>query len=138
MTDSTPNQESTPGDDSGEVNALTPEQVHTTGDADASAGDSSAAAQNPDEVPAQGQVQNPDQASASDQESTSEQAETPAEAESPEDADPAEVPRTEELEEPSTEKDPGEEPKAPKRDEPEPDHEAVGIGVIDTEEPQAD
>ncbi|MFD8769570.1 hypothetical protein [Microbacterium oxydans] len=63
---------------------------------------------------------------------------TPAEAESPEDADPSEVPSTEELEEPSTEKAPGEEPKAPKRDEPEPDHEAVGIGVIDTEEPQAD
>lgn len=42
---------------------------------------------------------------------------------------PAE-PTTEELQEPSTEKDPGEEPKAPARSEPEPDHEAVGIGVI--------
>ncbi|WP_258567075.1 hypothetical protein [Microbacterium sp. Se5.02b] len=48
------------------------------------------------------------------------------------------MPDTADLEEPSTEKAPGEEPKAPKRDEPEPDHEAVGIGVIDTEEPQAD
>lgn len=64
-------------------------------------------------------------------------AETPEQAESPEQADPEELPSTETLEEPSTEKDPGEEPKAPKRDEPEPDHEAVGIGVIDTEEPQA-
>jgi hypothetical protein len=62
---------------------------------------------------------------------------TPDQAESPEDADPSDVPSTEELEEPSTEKDPGEEPQAPKREEPEPDHEAVGIGVVDTEEPQA-
>ncbi|MER7447321.1 hypothetical protein [Microbacterium sp. NPDC097977] len=58
-------------------------------------------------------------------------ADTPDEAESPEDADPAEVPDDAELEEPSTEKDPGEEPKAPTRNDPEPDHEAVGIGVID-------
>lgn len=48
------------------------------------------------------------------------------------------MPSTEQLQEPSTEKAPGEEPKAPQRDEAEPDHEAVGIGVIDTEEPQAD
>jgi hypothetical protein len=121
MTDSTPNQESAPADDAGEVNALTPEQVHTTGDAD-----DSGAAQGADEVPAEGQVQNPDQASA------------PAEADSPEQADPEEIPSNDELEEPSTEKDPGEEPKAPKREEPEPDHEAVGIGVVETEEPQAD
>lgn len=62
---------------------------------------------------------------------------TPEKAGSPEDADPQEIPDTAELEEPSTEKDPGEEPKAPKRDEPEPDHEAVGIGVVEGEEPQA-
>lgn len=59
---------------------------------------------------------------------------TPARAQSAEDADEAEVPSTEELEEPSTEKEPAEEPKAPPRDEPEPDHRAVGIGVIDTPE----
>lgn len=59
---------------------------------------------------------------------------TPSQAESAEDADEAEVPSTEELEEPSTEKEPAEEPKAPPRDEPEPDHRAVGIGVIDTPE----
>ncbi len=58
-------------------------------------------------------------------------AEKPAEAESPEDADPSEVPSNDELEEPSTEKEPSEEPKAPSRNDPEPDHEAVGIGVID-------
>ena len=40
------------------------------------------------------------------------------------------TPSTEELEEPSTEKSPDEEPKAPGRDEPEPSHQAVGIGVI--------
>ncbi|WP_309064370.1 hypothetical protein [Microbacterium sp.] len=44
-------------------------------------------------------------------------------------------PTTSELQEPSTEKDPGDEPKAPPRDEPEPDHRAVGIGVVDTPEP---
>jgi hypothetical protein len=55
----------------------------------------------------------------------------PAEAESPEDADPSEIPADDELEEPSTEKEPAEEPKAPARNDPEPDHEAVGIGVID-------
>jgi hypothetical protein len=41
------------------------------------------------------------------------------------------TPTTEELQEPSTEKEPGEEPKAPKPDEPEPSHEATGIGVVD-------
>lgn len=41
-----------------------------------------------------------------------------------------EMPSTEELQEPSTEKDPGEEPKAPDDRGSEPDHEAVGIGVI--------
>ncbi|PCE16405.1 hypothetical protein AUC47_00720 [Microbacterium sp. SZ1] len=73
---------------------------------------------------------------AGDENATEGQAETPEQAESPEDADPEEVPSTEELEEPSTEKSPGEEPKAPKRDDPEPDHQAVGIGVIDG--PQTD
>ena len=41
-----------------------------------------------------------------------------------------EVPADEELEEPSTEKAPGEEPKAANPEEPQPSHEAVGIGVI--------
>jgi hypothetical protein len=58
-------------------------------------------------------------------------AEKPQQAESPEDADPSEVPSNDELEEPSTEKEPSEEPKAPARNDPEPDHEAVGIGVVD-------
>lgn len=44
--------------------------------------------------------------------------------------DEPETPTTDELEEPSTEKAPGEEPKAPAPAEPEPSHEAVGIGVI--------
>lgn len=43
---------------------------------------------------------------------------------------PDEEPTTEELEEPSTEKEPGEEPKVEHPDQPEPDHNAVGIGVI--------
>ncbi len=43
---------------------------------------------------------------------------------------PEEEPTTEELEEPSTAKEPGEEPKAPEPDEPEPSHNAVGIGII--------
>ena len=60
------------------------------------------------------------------------EAETPAQADSPEDADAEEIPSTEQLEEPSTEKDPSEEPKAPPRDDPEPDHHAVGIGVVDS------
>jgi len=42
-----------------------------------------------------------------------------------------ELPSTDQLEEPSTEKSASEEPQAPPRDEPEPSHEAVGIGVID-------
>jgi hypothetical protein len=41
-----------------------------------------------------------------------------------------ETPSTDELEEPSTEKDPDAEPKAAQPAEPEPSHEAVGIGVI--------
>jgi hypothetical protein len=49
---------------------------------------------------------------------------------SPPDMPEEEVPSNEELSEPSTEKEPAEEPKAPSRDEPEPSHEAVGIGVI--------
>ena len=40
------------------------------------------------------------------------------------------APDNEVLEEPSTEKAPEEEPKAATPDEPEPSHEAVGIGVI--------
>lgn len=44
--------------------------------------------------------------------------------------EPDEMPTTEELEEPSTEKEPGEEPRVEHPDEPEPDHEAVGIGVV--------
>ncbi|WP_375383826.1 hypothetical protein [uncultured Microbacterium sp.] len=45
-------------------------------------------------------------------------------------------PPTEVLEEPSTEKEPGQEPKGGGADE-HPDHEAVGIGVIDSEVPGA-
>lgn len=74
------------------------------------------------------EAQTPTPTPASD--TTEGEATTPEQADSPEDADPAEVPSTEELEEPSTEKTPGEEPKAPKRDDPQPDHEAVGIGVV--------
>ena len=44
--------------------------------------------------------------------------------------------QAEPSQEPSTEKDPGEEPKAAAPDNPEPDHEAVGIGVVDA--PQVD
>lgn len=50
--------------------------------------------------------------------------------ESAETAPESEVPADEELEEPSIEKEPSEEPEAPKRNDPEPDHEAIGIGVI--------
>lgn len=39
-------------------------------------------------------------------------------------------PTTQELQEPSTEKEPGDEPTAPKKTVAEPDHEAVGIGVV--------
>ncbi|CAH0190661.1 MULTISPECIES: hypothetical protein [unclassified Microbacterium] len=52
---------------------------------------------------------------------------TPAEPKRP---DPEQMPDAEEMQEPSAEKDPGEEPKAPAREEPEPSHEAVGIGII--------
>lgn len=44
--------------------------------------------------------------------------------------DEPEAPTTDELEQPSTEKAPDEEPKAGAPAEPEPSHEAVGIGVI--------
>ncbi|MGM1017777.1 MAG: hypothetical protein ACQEW8_09595 [Actinomycetota bacterium] len=39
-------------------------------------------------------------------------------------------PTTQELQEPSTEKEPGQEPTSPKKTVAEPDHEAVGIGVV--------
>lgn len=45
---------------------------------------------------------------------------------------PDEEPDTADLEEPSTEKDPGEEPRAPEFDEPEPSHDATGIGVVES------
>lgn len=41
------------------------------------------------------------------------------------------APSPADLEEPSTEKDPAEAPRAPKPDDPEPSHQAVGIGVTD-------
>jgi hypothetical protein len=44
--------------------------------------------------------------------------------------DEDEMPEADEMQEPSAEKDPGEEPKAPSRAEPDPSHEAVGIGII--------
>lgn len=44
--------------------------------------------------------------------------------------DTEETPATEDLQEPSTEKEPEEAPTAPGREEPEPSHEAVGIGII--------
>ena len=40
------------------------------------------------------------------------------------------TPATDDLQEPSTEKEPGHEPKAADAGEPDPSHEAVGIGVI--------
>lgn len=40
------------------------------------------------------------------------------------------MPDTEQMQEPSTEKEPAEEPQAPQRDEPQPSHEAVGIGIV--------
>jgi hypothetical protein len=52
------------------------------------------------------------------------------------DQEQPEEPTTDDLQEPSVAKDPGEEPKAPETHDPEPDHEAVGIGVIDS--PNAD
>lgn len=51
---------------------------------------------------------------------------------------PGDEPTTEELEEPSTEKNPGEEPRAPEAKDGEPSHHAVGIGVIEDEEPHDD
>ncbi len=51
---------------------------------------------------------------------------------------PEEEPTTAELAEPSTEKDPGEEPKAPAPKGGEPSHHAVGIGVLDDEDPHED
>lgn len=50
--------------------------------------------------------------------------------EEPQLPDEEEMPTSDEMTEPSTEKDPDEEPTAPTRDEPEPSHEAVGIGII--------
>lgn len=52
------------------------------------------------------------------------------------DAAEDETPSNEELQEPSAEKDPGEEPKAPHKDDGEPSHEAVGIGVIGGDDPE--
>ena len=46
------------------------------------------------------------------------------------DREQGEAPAAEDLQEPSTEKEPDAEPKAQRADDPEPDHEAVGIGVI--------
>lgn len=44
----------------------------------------------------------------------------------------SEEPQVEDLEEPSTEKEPAEAPRSPdEEEEPEPSHQAVGIGVID-------
>ncbi|MDT0157324.1 hypothetical protein Q9R19_06785 [Microbacterium sp. ARD32] len=45
-------------------------------------------------------------------------------------ADGEQEPDTEDLQEPSTEKDVDEEPRAEKPHDPEPDHQAVGIGVV--------
>lgn len=50
--------------------------------------------------------------------------------EEPQRPDAEEMPDADQMEEPSTEKEPSEEPKAPQREEPEPSHEAVGIGII--------
>ena len=50
--------------------------------------------------------------------------------ETPEEQSGEAMPSDDELTEPSAEKDPAEEPRAPSRSEPEPSHEAVGIGVI--------
>ncbi|MBO0982008.1 hypothetical protein IPV10_15765 [Microbacterium sp. SD291] len=62
----------------------------------------------------------------------------PEAASTSEEAPAAEVPSTEQLEEPSTEKEPAEEPKAPEhREDPEPDHQAVGIGVVGGEQSTA-
>jgi hypothetical protein len=53
-----------------------------------------------------------------------------SEKDAPQSENADEAPDNEVLEEPSTEKAPEEEPKAATPDEPEPSHEAVGIGVI--------
>lgn len=48
------------------------------------------------------------------------------------------MPSTDDLQEPSVAKEPGEEQKADKPLDPEPDHEAVGIGVIDSADPDGE
>jgi hypothetical protein len=53
-----------------------------------------------------------------------------SDSQSPREHQSNETPSADELEEPSTEKDPGAEPKAAQPADPEPSHEAVGIGVI--------
>jgi hypothetical protein len=53
-----------------------------------------------------------------------------SEKDTPQGENAAEAPDDADLEEPSTEKAPEEEPKRTTPDEPEPSHEAVGIGVI--------
>ncbi|MGO2932098.1 hypothetical protein [Microbacterium sp.] len=52
--------------------------------------------------------------------------------------DEDEMPDTEQMEQPSAEKEPGEEPQAPTREEPEPSHEAVGIGIIGRPQVESD
>lgn len=115
MSDSTtPEQENpVPRDGAADQHAGTDQQPETTdqGGTEAGATDRNRA----DGVPA-------DQRPAADE---SEAAQVPA-ADEP---GAEEVPPTEELEEPSTEKEPAEEPKAPRLHDPEPDHQAVGIGV---------
>lgn len=69
--------------------------------------------------------ESPERQHTEDQETTT--ANKPGEPAPPDDA---EEPTTDDLQEPSTEKAPGEAPKAPERSEPEPSHEAVGIGII--------
>ncbi|MCR2762452.1 hypothetical protein NQ152_02900 [Microbacterium sp. zg.B48] len=60
--------------------------------------------------------------------SSESQSQEPAQDEEP--AQNEQMPANEDLEEPSTEKPPEEQPKAPDAGDPEPSHEAVGIGVI--------
>lgn len=95
-------------------------------------------AQTPTPTPASTDTHMPEQGGPQDSTPEPDQAvgeaTTPPEADSPEQAVDDEVPSTDELQEPSTEKAPGEEPKAPEKDDSDPDHQAVGIGVIDTEE----
>lgn len=55
---------------------------------------------------------------------------TSSESNEPQPVDAEEMPDTEDMQEPSTEKEPAEEPKAPPREDPEPSHEAVGIGIV--------